>query len=53
MKKVFFVGALLFLSVGCSKQDIKAEETMESLETPEDIENHILRCEFGEDCMFI
>lgn len=48
-----FVGALLLMSFGCNKEVIEPEAEMESLETPESIEDHILRCEYGEDCMFL
>lgn len=52
--KLMFVGALLMLSIGCSKETMKPEEQpMEALETPESIEQHILRCEYGDDCMYI
>jgi hypothetical protein len=53
MKSVMFVGALLLMSFGCNKELIEPEAEMESLETPESIEDHILRCEYGEDCMFL
>ncbi len=48
-----FVGALLLMSFGCSKESMQPQEEMEVLETPESIENHIKRCEYGEDCMFL
>ena len=53
MKSLIFVGALLLMSFGCSKENIQPEESMDSLETPESIEDHIQRCEYGEDCMFL
>jgi hypothetical protein len=53
IKSIMFVGALLLMSFGCNKEVIEPEAEMESLETPESIEDHILRCEYGEDCMFL
>ena len=53
MKELMFVGAMLLVSVSCSKENIQQKETMEALETPESIEDHIKRCEFGEECMFL
>jgi hypothetical protein len=39
MKKLMFVGGGFLMSIGCSKEEIQAEEQMEVLEPPEDIEN--------------